>query len=875
MNSRRILLGIGVAILLLTINASIAFVSLRNLAENNRRVTQTHRVLVKLEETHSLLREAESARHGLHEADDPRHFTPALHAIARFARKLNELREATIDNVRHQRRIDRLQGLADDKLSELRFTIAARQPGAQAADEKLATHPGRQALRQIRSLIDDMRHEEEALLELRSIHTDASLVSAKSTLFLSTLAEFALVALAFILFRRDERNREAAEASLRESADRLRKLALVASRTDNAVVITDAHKRIEWVNEGFVRLTGYTADEVQGRLPNQLLQGPETDTAAIAEMRSHLMAGEGFQIEVLNYTKSGRQFWNFVEVQPIRDLEGRLTNFIAIERDVSERRRAEKNIREYAQALELANNNLSRYCQAAEAATRAKSDFLANMSHEIRTPMTAILGHAELLLEGGQNPPARRASAVAIQRNGEHLLRIINDILDLSRIEAGKLSVERTSCSPVRLLGDVKAMMQARAVAQNLAFDCEFSGPIPEQIVSDPTRLRQILINLVGNAVKFTERGEVRVVCRLETGPADDRARLCFDVIDTGIGIAADKRAQLFQPFVQIDNSATRRFGGTGLGLFICQHLAEALGGTIEVDSTPGSGSRFTLALEIGPLGDLAMAGDIGAAARTLPGTEPEELSGDEAALLSGRRILLAEDGVDNQYLISLHLRTAGIEVDIVENGRQAVDRALAAAGAGRPYDVILMDMQMPELDGYSATGTLRDENYRGRIVALTAHAMQGERKKCLAAGCDDYLSKPITRVQLLRALAANLTAARPHSAAPEPESAAGPITSRYAGDPRLADAVGRFIGRIPDRIETLERAAQAHDRGALLREAHQLKGAAGGIRFRSADRGRRGARNRTSAIGARGGGGSSRAAESDCPVPARGGATR
>ncbi|MES1261022.1 MAG: ATP-binding protein, partial [Acidobacteriota bacterium] len=520
-----------------------------------------------------------------------------------------------------------------------------------------------------------MRTEEEALLEQRSTHTQASLVGAKSTLLLSTLAEFGLVALAFILFRRDARNREAAERSLRESADRLQKLALVASRTDNAVVITDAGKRIEWVNEGFVRLTGYAAEEVLGRQPAELLQGPETDPAAIAEMRSHLLAAEGFQIEVLNYTKSGRQFWNFVEVQPILDTEGRLTNFIAIQRDVSERRQAEKNIRDYAQALELANSNLSRYCQAAEAATRAKSDFLANMSHEIRTPMTAILGHAELLLAPAQDPLARRTIVMAIQRNGEHLLQIINDILDLSKIEAGKLSVERTRCSPVCVLHDIKAMMQARAAARDLAFDCEFPGPIPELIQSDPTRLRQILINLVGNAVKFTERGGVRVVCRLETASPGERAKLCFDVIDTGIGIPTDKLVHLFQPFVQVDSSATRRFGGTGLGLFICQYLAEALGGTIEVDSTPEFGSRFTLALDVGLLSELTLVGGPKAAEETPPDPEREELFQEEMTSLSGRRILLAEDGVDNQYLISLHLRTAGIEVAVVDNGRQAVDR--------------------------------------------------------------------------------------------------------------------------------------------------------------------------------------------------------
>ncbi len=404
--------------------------------------------------------------------------------------------------------------------------------------------------------------------------------------------------------------------------------------------------------------------------------------------------------------------------------------------------------------------------EAAEAANHAKSEFLANMSHEIRTPMTSILGYTELLATSPEHqgsPERRRECIETIRRHGDHLLTIINDILDLSKIEAGKMDVERLPVDPVSLLHEVRELMVARAEAKGLELSLGFGGPVPSTIASDPVRLRQILVNLVGNAVKFTERGSIRVACNHDASAE----RLTIAVIDTGIGLSPAEIDRLFGAFAQADSSTTRRFGGTGLGLRISQRLARMLGGDVTVTSEPGSGSVFTLTVSTGPVDPSALMSPAEAMAHHEPAPHTLALAGPRSALrridrtaapprLDGLRILLAEDGPDNMRLISHHLRTAGATVIGVENGRLAVC-ALTRDGtltgdlqSPPPVDLLLTDMQMPELDGYATARLLRAKGSTLPIVALTAHAMSGDRERCLAAGCDDYATKPIDRLELL-----------------------------------------------------------------------------------------------------------------------------
>ena len=406
------------------------------------------------------------------------------------------------------------------------------------------------------------------------------------------------------------------------------------------------------------------------------------------------------------------------------------------------RQEIERRVR-VSRALERTWADLERAHRAAEAANRAKSEFLANMSHEIRTPMTAILGFVDLLCEEeGLGVGRRREYLDTIRRNGEHLLSIINDILDLSKIEAGKLRVEHAACSPVRLAQEVVELMGDRAARKGLEFRVEFDPNLPRAVRTDPTRVRQVLINLVGNAIKFTDQGYVRLAARLEAG---GEPRLVFDVVDTGVGICPEDTEKLFRPFSQADSSLVRRFGGTGLGLTISKRLAAALGGDIElVDARLGGGAhfRFRITAEVLEGAGATSTTEERAAPRPSQGAVVENG-------LRGRRILLAEDGPDNQRLISHVLRKAGAEVTVAENGRVAVECALTAPpDAG--FDLVLMDIQMPVMNGHEAIHELRDRGFRRPIVALTAHAMDDDRRRCMQAGCDEFLTKPISRDLLI-----------------------------------------------------------------------------------------------------------------------------
>ena len=386
----------------------------------------------------------------------------------------------------------------------------------------------------------------------------------------------------------------------------------------------------------------------------------------------------------------------------------------------------------------------------AMAANKAKSEFLANMSHEIRTPMTAILGFTEIMREASDNKEVLNA-ADTVKRNSEELLDLINDILDLSKVESGKLDVEYIPCSPREVLSQVESLMKVRASAKGLPLQTKIAGEIPALIRTDPTRLRQILINLVGNAIKFTETGSVDVTMRMVPGDSK-QPQLQVEVSDTGTGMSPETVKSMFKPFTQADSSTTRKFGGTGLGLAISKRIAELLHGEILVQSTLGEGSIFTLNVAVQPCDETELSSE-----SVQDGLKPHPakpgVSHETNVNLDGCRLLLAEDGPDNQRLIKHVLQKAGAQVTLVENGRLAVDSVLQAEAEGHPFDVILMDMQMPILDGYSATTELRGHGYDRPILALTAHAMSTDRKKCIDAGCDDFCAKPINRSQLLHCI--------------------------------------------------------------------------------------------------------------------------
>jgi len=540
-----------------------------------------------------------------------------------------------------------------------------------------------------------------------------------------------------VLVFRDQTEERAVARALQTERDNLRS---IFAASPIGMFVLDQQRQIVRINPAAERLFGQKLDDLPSRKFGDFAgcgnggddavgcersaQCP--DCRMLAAVKAALETGRathGQEVEFAFGSRFGQAaMWLRCSVEPVT-LDGQRQAIVALD-DITDRHRDQEALR---QAKDIA-----------EAANRAKSEFLANMSHEIRTPMTAILGFADVLLTAPELPPSDRQMFLeSIQRNGSSLLGLIDDILDLSRIEADRLSLEKAACDVCELVQDVLVAVQVQSQRKGLTLDVDYESPPYAPLFTDRFRLRQILLNLVGNAVKFTNQGGVRLTVRALRGGG----QMQFVVADTGIGIAPGNIAELFEPFTQVDASSTRRYGGAGLGLAVARRLAQALGGDIEVSSQMGQGSVFTLTLD---------AGSDGAGPQP-----PAEQARSRAAtsrdggLATGKRwrarLLFVEDVLDVQRVIHTILGKMALQVDIAEHGRMACEMAQQSQVEGRPYDLIFMDIQMPEMNGYEATQRLRAGGWQGPIVALTAYAMVGDREKCLAAGCDDYITKPVT----------------------------------------------------------------------------------------------------------------------------------
>jgi PAS domain S-box-containing protein len=602
--------------------------------------------------------------------------------------------------------------------------------------------------------------------------------------------------------------------ALRESDDRYRQL---VDKTDTGFVVVDENGTVLEANEPYLRLVGATTVEeiighsvIEWTAPEE--QSNNAAAVALCSQQGHIQ-----DVETVYQRFDGSRVHVLINATA-RESAGR-KRVISLCRDVTERKQMEDELRKAK--------------DAAETATQAKSSFLASMSHEIRTPMTAILGYADLLMDAKVNASAQNNYAAVIRRNGEHLLTLINDILDLSKIEAGKLAVDMRRCSVVSLLADVASVVRPRAEQQGISLTVEYSGEMPETIYTDGSRLRQAVVNLAGNAVKFTKRGSVRIVASFLAEWQNEGSAVEIRVIDTGIGIRAEVLPQLFQPFSQADASVSRKFGGTGLGLAISRQIAQMLGGDLTVTSTFGEGSTFNLIVPTGTLDGVAM---LERPSETVLDVA-RQASTAQPAVLDGVRILLAEDGYDNRRLIEMVLCRAGADVTSVENGRLAVENAEAGS-----FDVILMDINMPEMDGFEATQLLRSRGYDRPILALTANAMAGDSEKCRAAGCNEHLAKPIDRMQLICAVAKfsgrqaderqeqDLAQAVPDVPGRDGDA----IVSTYSDDADLAVVLEGFVVRLESQIDAMHQAFANGRFEELHRQAHKLKGAGGSYGYPS-----------------------------------------
>lgn len=598
------------------------------------------------------------------------------------------------------------------------------------------------------------------------------------------------------------------------------------------LLVVDLRGQIVLANGAFAEIVGVSFDDLLGKQANEF--NWETSEGASLPMESApwgqcLSTGEAQrnqQIYLQDHQGTRRTF--IANCSPVLSSGSKHGGVLISLDDVTQ--------------LEEKKMELGIAKEAAEAASQAKSEFLANMSHEIRTPMNAILGFTDILRRGyGQSAEDPKKYLNTIHSSGKHLLELINDILDLSKVESGHLEVERVDFSPHQMVRDVIQVLGIKAKEKGIPLGLEVRGAIPATICSDPSRIRQIVTNLIGNAIKFTSDGSVTVVLSLVEGR---QPKLQIDIADTGIGMTQTQMDRIFDAFAQADESVSRRFGGTGLGLAISRRFAEALSGTITVQSEPDAGSVFTLQVDTGSLDGVNLI-------------QPENLESTDDCLevrqtkwrFDSKRVLVVDDGVENRELVKLVLEEAQLQVETAENGQIGADMALLT-----PFDLILMDMQMPVMDGYAATRYLRELGLEIPIFALTAHAMKGFGQSCMDAGCTGFLTKPIDIDLLMETVGDVLGGERydvEADALTRPASTRAEITEPATSSsipavlpeqeivstlpveiPEFAEIVRTFSTRVREELQAMDEALAKRDFESLARLAHWLKGSGGTVGF-------------------------------------------
>ncbi|MDQ3231170.1 MAG: response regulator, partial [Pseudobdellovibrionaceae bacterium] len=523
-----------------------------------------------------------------------------------------------------------------------------------------------------------------------------------------------------------ELKRQVAEQTeeLRHSANQIR---TITDALPDAIIYFDRQQNILFANDTYLQWQNLDRDAVHGRSVLKTL-GSEVQEKMRTQFSHQPDPKLMFEYEF--YFQGRPRLCHVTCIPDISEGSAELRGVITVLADITDQRSFEENLR-------IAK-------EAADTASAAKSAFLANMSHEIRTPLGAILGYSELLVSQGIRPSERVNYVNALKRNGELLSNIINDVLDLSKVEAGKLDFEKQEVPIEEILTDITTLLHLQAAEKGISLIVSADGPIPATVQTDSLRLRQILMNIVGNALKFTERGSIEVKVKTVTGPQNQNL-LAFIVTDTGSGISAEQANKLFKPFSQADVSTTRKFGGTGLGLTLSKKLAEGLGGDLELTtSRPGIGSTFTITIDPGRTSRVLFQSSNNALGRQASSSVP-----GQTVRIDGLKVLLVEDSIDNQIVVQRFLKIAGCNAELANNGREAIEMIQSKA-----YDVVLMDIQMPVMDGFEAVVELRRLGYQLPIIALTAHALKEQRQQCLDKGFSNHMTKPVNRDALIRMLA-------------------------------------------------------------------------------------------------------------------------
>lgn len=588
--------------------------------------------------------------------------------------------------------------------------------------------------------------------------------------------------------------------------EEISKLSLVAKNTDNGVLIANSEGVVEWVNEGFTKITGYTLEEIIGKTPSSLLFGPNTNMDTVEFARKRQQAQEPFYIEVLNYNKAGKPFWVSILNTPVKDNNELKGKHIEIITDITEKKKTE------FQMIKAKDE--------AERSAKVKEQFLANMSHEIRTPMNSIIGFTELLMQSNLSSD-QQDNVNAIRQAGENLTVIINDILDFSKIEAGKLNIENSIFSLDDVIKSLKSLFVRRAEQNNIKLIFTIDPKIPNVLLGDSVRLNQVLINLLNNALKFTAKGWIEISAQLKS-TSENKCIVKFKVEDTGIGIPKDKLDMVFQSFTQASSDTTRKYGGTGLGLTIVDQLVKLMGGTLKLKSNEGTGTlfSFTLDFEIGDEENLHLVNKV--------------IESSEDKSLEGMKILLCEDNEMNQRLVEkIILKQWHADLDIAQNGRKGFEMF-----KDKDYDIILMDVQMPEMDGFETTRRIRKYKDKAKsqipIMAMTADALLEERKKCFEAGMNDYLSKPFKQGELLsKILALTNKTVSEKKQVPE-EKKCGIINTESlkeltgGDDGFMAEMIEIYLRNTPEMMKEMKASFKKRQLDNVKRIAHKLKSSFG-----------------------------------------------
>ncbi len=796
----KIIIAFSVGIVFLLLVGLFSYRSISNYRESSKWVTHTQTVIYETQQVLSYSQDIETANRGFAITGKENYLEPFNTAYAALPSELSNLKHLTQENPVQQKLVAALKKDVYRKMEfGERVNEICRKKGFLAGQKLIVQDTGKDIMDDIRADVAEIINNEEALLTEREMATSESFDSTILFIALGCIFSVISILLSICVFVRDYNKRLKVEKEVRESESRMKQFlnALpvgVYIMNDKYVPYYANSRAKEILGEGIM----VEEDRDSRQVFTAFIKGTDIPFPREQSPILRVLQGEALvSTEDIEMERDGRRFPLRVNATPVLDSEGNITYGISVFEDITEQK--------------LNEAELIRARHLAEESSLLKEVFLANMSHEIRTPMNAIIGFATLMKDTEMSAD-QKEYITNISTASENLLGIINDILDISKIESGHIVLEKISFDLTKVIGNVNAIMNHKATQSKIGLNCEIDENVPEFVMGDPTRLNQVLLNLTSNAIKFTKAGEVNIRVEL-VGETDTETTLKFSVKDTGIGIPAIKLDSIFERFSQADSNTTRIYGGTGLGLSICKSLVELQGGTIGVESTLKEGSVFHFIL-------------------TFPKVKQEAKKEIEARMesLKGNhsvRLLLVEDNVLNQKLAMKVLQNFGFKVDLAENGKVAVEKVKA-----NTYDVILMDLQMPEMDGYQATEYIRQKlKVETPIIAMTAHSLVGEKDKCMFIGMNDYIPKPFVPGVLYDKIV---------SFSSDPSTSA-PDSGKTVLDSDLIDLsylrelsggseefekemIELYLNQTPIELEILNKAIEREDFAGVKATAHKLK---------------------------------------------------